>query len=756
MDKSYRDRIGKKINISDIVPLDVYKTKNEKKSWEYREYPQYNINFICISKDGTLGEIWKVGDLFIGLPSVEGKEIINAGKPPKESKWVREKPPVEFRKLWFKYKSEMGETHQSKSPEVRKRFVQERNELITKNIDFVNGEFDKREYGLFIKIDEEVHYFTGEYWMFLSHYYLTESNMYGFFRTVAMEALWHWEACKADTRVWGEIRGKGRRTSWSVESSSMALNAFTITKFAKIPIVSERSQLAKELFQGKIVSSFEYYPIYFKPLINLPNSSVSSNLTVEFETDEAERSVINHYPTKTTAYDSTKVKNISINDEIGKWENESLIDFISRHSRCHTEGGATGRFGSTAGEYANGGGEEFEIEFMSANANERNALGRTKNGLVSFFIDVCYTMTQPVSYFDEWGYSIVNDPIEPIINEQGKLISIGAVTDWQIVHDDLKKSGKKKAYNSFLRDMPRTLNHMFTNEGGTNNDFDINNLNEHENYLKSIPSIEINEKIFRGNLIFAGEKFNSPVIWRPNDNGRIQTTWLPEEALQNQSYTKDFYGKKLKFPSNNHIGCFGVDSYDISKTVDDNGSNGAVVGYSKFNMAGAPSNSFFLKYLHRPDKRDDFYDDTICMLQYFSMFALVENNKPRLLEYMKDYGYRGYSMTRPDKKWKDLSDFEKEHGGIPASAQTNKDCASLHKDYILDFIGQNVEKECNCYFIDMIQEWKKFDVNKRKKFDLTVAGELALMGSQYKVKQRKSLNIGVNNRTSFSFSDFGA
>lgn len=758
VDKSYRGRISEKIPIEDLIPIDIYNSKNEEKSWEYKEYPEFDINFVCISKDGTLGEIYKVGDLYIGLPNSKGKKIINEGKRPEESKWKREEPPIEFRRLWNKYKKNMArEKNGQRRTVIKDEFCNEREALVNKYSDFVNEEFHKREYGIFIKIDEEVHYFTGEYWMFLSHYYLVESNMYGYFRVVAMEAMWHWEACRADSRVWGEIRGKGRRTSWSVESSSMALNTFTVTRYAEIPIVSERSELAKKLFKTKIVSSFEYYPIYFKPLIALPNEKPSSNLEIEFETDEAETSIIDYYPTKDTAYDSLKVKNISINDEIGKWIDCSLGEFISRHSRCHTEGGATGRFGSTAGDYAKGGGKEFEQEFLNANAQKRNELGRTKNGLVSFFIDICYTYTQPVSYFDQWGYSVVKDPVEPILNEKGELISIGAETDWQIDYETKKSSGNKRKVNAFLRDMPRTVAHMFRNEGGIHNDFNIQNLNDHEDYLKNIPDVVINEKIFRGNLVFTGDKFDSPVEWRNNPNGRIITTWIPEMDLQNKSILRDYHGKKLKMPVNNHIGCLGIDSYDISRTVNDNGSNGACAGYSKFNMAGAPTNSFFLKYTNRPDKATNFYDDMICIMQFYSMYALIESNKPRLLEYMKDNGYRGYSMDRPDKKWRNLSDFEKEVGGIYSSKQTNKDCASLLKDYIDDFIGgQDLENDCKCYFLDMIQEFKVFNVNNRTKFDLSVAAQLALMGSQYKVKQRKSLNIGSENNQGLSISAFGA
>lgn len=47
---------------------------------------------------------------------------------------------------------------------------------------------------------------------------------------------------------------------------------------------------------------------------------------------------------------------------------------------------------------------------------------------------------------------------------------------------------------------------------------------------------------------------------------------------------------------------------------------------------------------------------------FYGMPILVENNKPRLLYHLKNRGYRGYSMNRPDKQYIKLSKTEKELG----------------------------------------------------------------------------------------------
>lgn len=767
-DRSYRGRISERISTYKVVPRHIYKKKNQEKSWEYREYPEFDINFVCISKDGTLGDIYRVGNLLIGLPSVKDKKVVNLDVDElgnelehplsdDDSKWKRIEPPKEFKKLWVWYKREMAkEKNGIKRTNIREKFCNDRNALVRKHKKFVDDEFNKREYGLFIKTDKDIHYITGENWMFLKHYYLTESNIYPNFRVTAMESYWHWEACVADSRTWGEIRGKARRTSWTVESASMALNCFTITKYAEIPIVSERSELAGKLFTGKIANSFKYYPIYFKPLIDLPNDEPQSKLTITHETDDSETSVIDFYPTKDTAYDSTKVINISINDEIGKWINSSLTEFVSRHSKCHTEGGATGRFGSTAGDYNKGGGKEFETEFKDANPNERNKLGRTTNGLTAFFIDVCYTMTEPFKYFDEWGYSIVNDPIEPILNEEGKITEIGAITHWNATYNDLKEKKDKKKINGFLRDAPREVKHMFRSEGGKNNDFDIDNLNNHADYLDELTKEDFTEKIFVGNLRFEGEKFNSPIKWIPDPNGKFKTTWIPNVELQNQYSKKDFHGKNIIMPDNSHIGCFGVDSYDIiGQASDGRGSDGAIVGFTKFGLTGAPSNSFFLIYRERPKKRNDFFDDVIMACMFFGFYALIESNKSRLLEYMYDNSVTGFALRRQDKKWKNLTESEKLWGGIPSSTPVIQDQTSGLQDYISDFVGVDLENDCKVYHKELIEEWIEFKPNNRKEYDLAVASGMAKMGAQYQEK-RKYADSDESNSGGLSFSSFSA
>ena len=89
------------------------------------------------------------------------------------------------------------------------------------------------------------------------------------------------------------------------------------------------------------------------------------------------------------------------------------------------------------------------------------------------------------------------------------------------------------------------------------------------------------------------------------------------------------------------MGAFGCDSYDISGTVDGEGSKGALHGLTKFSMEDAPSSSFFLEYIARPQTADIFFEDVLMALVFYGMPLLCENNKPRLLYYYEEEDIEG-------------------------------------------------------------------------------------------------------------------
>jgi hypothetical protein len=139
------------------------------------------------------------------------------------------------------------------------------------------------------------------------------------------------------------------------------------------------------------------------------------------------------------------------------------------------------------------------------------------------------------------------------------------------------------------------------------------------------------------------------------------------------------------------------------------------------------------------------------------MPILAENNKPRLLYYLRRRGYRGFSMNRPDKVWNKLSVAEREVGGIPNSSEDIKQAhAAAIEMYIQDHVGMKQDGSFgDLYFNELLNDWGKFDINKRTKFDATISSGLAIMANNRHLyapnakieKQSLNLNISRYNNT---------
>ena len=234
-------------------------------------------------------------------------------------------------------------------------------------------------------------------------------------------------------------------------------------------------------------------------------------------------------------------------------------------------------------------------------------------------------------------------------------------------------------------------------------------------------------------------------------------SWVPDTSQQNRHIIKN----GQKYPANEHIGAFGCDSYDISGTVDGRGSKGSLHGLTKFTMDNAPANLFFLEYISRPPTAEIFFEDVLMALYFYGMPILAENNKPRLLYYLKRRGYRNYSMNRPDKVLFKLSVAEKEIGGIPNSSEDVKQAhAAAIEAYIENFVGYNNEQYGAMYFQRTLEDWAAFDINNRTKHDASISSGLAIMAcnkNKYRpvndvIKQKVNLgfkkynNKGMNSQ----------
>jgi hypothetical protein len=361
------------------------------------------------------------------------------------------------------------------------------------------------------------------------------------------------------------------------------------------------------------------------------------------------------------------------------------------------------------------GGANFKKLYDASDVTIRNRNGQTSSGLYSLFIPMEWNYE---GFIDSYGLPVFDNPKREKVDPSGNLITIGVIEHWENEVDGLKND--QDSLNEYYRQFPRTEKHAFRDESKMSL-FNLTKIYEQIDHNEEFANSKM---VTKGSFQWANGIKDTTVQFIPNKDGRFLISWVPPANLQNRMVLKN----GSKHPGNEHIGAFGCDSYDISGTVDGKGSNGALHGLTKFSMEDAPINMFFLEYVARPQTAEIFFEDILMACVFYGMPLLAENNKPRLLYYFKRRGYRGFSINRPDKLLHKLSVTEREIGGIPNSSEDIKQAhAAAIESYINDFIGAKETGYGNMYFQKTLEEWAKFDINNRTKFDATISSGLAIM-----------------------------
>ena len=716
-----------------------YPISDYHKQWHNKEE-----DAVMICPKGTMGETIILGGLKIQLPQVpkNKKEILFSSLPVEEQYWRRlDVPPG----------------------------LSVENESVY--IDYILEEFRRRREGIWFMINGKPVYLTGSHYFALQWCMLRDDRYVGYmnFRYAQAKMFYHTEACVLDPRCIGQIFVKSRRTGFTYEKIFRILNEATSTNNANFGMTSKSDEDAKKAFK-KLSYAFLNLPFFFRPVVK---SKEDSDVKLEFakpsenskiakknrdtKTSDYLNTTIDYEPTKESAYDGQAMYRY-LADEASKWtRGNSFLKHWGEVAPTLDEGGTiVGKafVGSTVAAMKDGGKDYMQLHSMSNLLLRDNTTGRTPSGLYPYFLPAHENMTE---FTDKYG--ICHEIIEEgyfFYNTKEIKKTIGSL---QFL--EAKRKAKRRAsqvdYNNELRAFPITIDDAFRDELQSQL-FDIEKINAQIKYNRNP---EVQAQLMKGNFYWKDGIKDSTVIWKPESNGRFLITWIPDEEIRNKWIRKNVFGHLTKCPINEHIGAFGCDPYDQSAVIDaklvsgengaeyDKGSKGAMHGLTGFNLGNIPSNYFFLEYIARPKTADMFFEDVLMACIFYSMPVLVENNKKLMLKHFRSRGYRGFVMSRFDKDVNRLSVDEKELGGLPNSSEDIKNYHwSAIEEYVDKYVGEYKAEEGeepireegiigSMPFNRTLEDWLKFDVANRTKYDASISSGFAIMAinrNKYKPK----------------------
>lgn len=708
-------------SVTDLIDEKVIENRNKQNSWDYGYNKEYDV--IIISKNGTLGPIYHVNGINIGLPAkpTDRKEYVNWDKTERNQKWQRQELP----------KGLNADTQYDPQYE-----------------DYILNEIHKRKYGIWIKIKGKDVYMPGLSYYLYQWCYLDEG--YPNFRIIQNELILYWEACKADNRCYGICYVKNRRFGWSTICDAELLYSGTQSTNKKLGIVSKTNEDAKEMFDIAF-SMFKKLPPFFQPQWDentLSRIVMREDRKGNSEIDEGLDTYIRYYSTAINSMDGGKKVFRSAVDECGKFPKQVRFNkywkIIKTSHRQGTRIVGKSMVGSTVNALKDGG-KEFKTVYESSNPYERNANGQTASGLYSLFISAEYGLE---GRYDVYGFSIVENPKKPTLTDEGIYVETGSKVYLENELDAL--TNDPDGYNEQLRQFPRTPKEAFR-DSSDECAFNLTKLldqleyNENENNHNEIGA----DNIERGNFMWKDGIQDSEVIWCPDpQNGRF---WLrsgchPPEEYRSKKEMKYQYGVRAWAPLAEHVGAFGADPYNRDKGADGKGSKGAIHGSTKANTwPNFPNNDFFLEYIDRANNVKLYFEDVIMCCVYFSMPFLGELSNVAFLQYIYDRGYRHFSLNNPFKDYMELTPTEKKLGGAPPQGNLVADGQMYAiQAYVEDQIGYSTSDTYRPLgtiggmpFNRTLEQIKDVDLKNRTQFDAYIGASLSRVANQKRKIKKK-------------------
>jgi len=590
----------------------------------------------------------------------------------------------------------------------------------------VDREWHRRHNGLWYLIEGEPVYLTGTAYFFLNYWY-TESGPLPTFRFEAVEFFWIWMDVVRDPQCFGLLDIKCRRIGDTEKALCIMYDEATKYRNAKVGHQNIKDDDAEKNFK-RVVNGHKKMVFFFKPVTSgrddpkgkLDFSFPSRQVTEEYLEAEAQKdglelnrpelnSVLDYGPSKTTEYDGRRLS-IYYADEPGKFQSMDVNELWGVVKPCLTLNSMTKIIGkaiftTTAEELGNGACLENITKFWGESDQSTGTdVNVTRSGLKRCFRSAVMAAE---------------------VNKFGKVDREAALSALKKQRKSYLDSGQLKDLADFSRRFPIDIEDVFK-PSSLDCELLPEMLDPQIDWLKSQPE-DLHQRF---KLAWVDRLRSVEAI--PDENG----PWYFTQAVENPN--SFFMDGDRRIPGNRNKYFIGVDPVD-HRNVKGGSNTGIAVfrGYDKLvdghlqnihedidplQVRQMKTDQFVAVYNRRSGDPTEMYEDALKACVFFGAKAMVESNKPGVLNHFENNGMGVYLAAQV----KELKKGSRRRKPAPEVKGTYAGTESINEyvDKLLLFISRRVH---SCYLRPLLDQWRLFKVENRTKYDLAVASGWALV-----------------------------
>lgn len=645
-------------------------------------------------------------------------QILNFGKPAKEQYWQREDLPYFFDKVQY-----------SKSGDLILTQEQE---------DYATNEVRKCKEGVWIYINGEATYIPPKYYFYIQFWVLEDGSRPEYRDCDRRYFLYlqHWENV-----LWclGVIRGKKRREGASSQATANLVYESIFYKNSNCGLISKTRDDSRDTFTDMVTFGYRHLPPFLKPKqLNDPDSvtelvfaqkssNIKEGVVSTQKSDEGHRSKINYRAPVLNAYDRGRMSRLLL-DEFGKLEKDvpasQLFAIISKTLVKGVKRVGFVEMPSTVNKLTKGG-SEFKLLWENADKNFKTP---TINRLVRYFAPA-YDGYE--GFIGKYGESIIDAPTEEQYNylvekwvkkdEDGVVISVLSEQDIKLgakAYIEKSREGLKgDSLEEEIRMSPCNEIELFMS---ANADciFNVMNINEQIEHLKENP-------VYKRKIIYYRD-LDQKVKWRDanqNEQG-FCWEWVGDLNLNGKD-NKYYFDLDMKKPSRVDVGVIGVDGISSEQGGKRYGSKASAWVYIKYDLKDPENTGLFTGHLYgRPKEKDELHEQVMLCAEYHGFIVYWEFVADDYYTYFKKRGKLGYLAKFPlnaiDPSKRNKTTLER-HYGYP----TTDFAISKGNDSMISYIEHYCDK---IYWVELLEDLKLYDPNKRTPHDRAVSAMITLVG----------------------------